>query len=756
MTQLTGTSVGRSEDDAFLRGAAKYTADLDEPLLRNAVYVAFVRSPYPAAHVTSIDASEALAAPGALMVVTPDDLLDLAPAAFAPAPMAHDPQPVLATEVRFAGQPVAAVVAETAALAADAAELVVVEYEPGIPVLDLDEALQSRVVESTRLLVDDDDRPFNEAEHVIEQQIWNPRQLPAPIEPLAIACAWTDDGHLHVWSATQRPHGCRDSLAKLFDKPADDIHVIAPSVGGGFGGKVSRTPEEHVVPAVARLVGRPAIWHQSRTENCLSATQARGERIDVKIAGNSEGQITALRALLVKDGGAYPMVGVLLPDGYSRLIANGCYDIADVQFSSIGVLTNRPPTSAFRGAGRSPHIAAVERAVDMFATKIGMDPAEVRRRNLITPDAMPFETPTGAIYDEADYPGDLGRGLEAIGYSELRNEQSSRRSLGHGKALGIGIASYLHMTVGGGGEEAHVSIEPDGTATIITGSTSQGHGHATTWAQIAADVLHLPVESINVVEGFSDAIATGQGAIGSRSLQTAGIAIHRMSNEVVDRAKTLAANLLEAAVDDVVLSEEPGRGFHVLGTPSITAAWGDLAAAGLGSPEELSCGEFYDTQGRNTFPSGCHIAVVEVDTETGLVDLIRFVSVDDAGPRVNPMIVEGQLHGGIASGVAQALGEVLIWDEDGNPLTTNFADYSIGSIDQFPLFEVVDSATPSSMNELGFKGVGESGTIGATPAVHNAVIDALAHLGVEHFDLPCTPQRVWDAINAAASTRAGV
>ncbi|MFT7650044.1 MAG: carbon-monoxide dehydrogenase large subunit [Candidatus Poriferisodalaceae bacterium] len=753
MAQLTGQSVQRSEDADLLRGAASYTADLNarsEPLLAGALHVAFVRSPYASALVTAIDGSQASAMPGVAAVVTPADLADLQAAAFAPAPHRDDPQPVLATEVRFAGQPVAAVAAETAALAADAAETVIVDYDERTPVLDLDDALATAVVESTRLMADHAPQVFAACDIVVEQQFWNPRQLPAPIEAISIAAAWTDDGHVHVWSATQRPHGCRDSLAHLFDIPADMIHVVAPAVGGGFGGKVSRTQEEHVVPAIARLLGRPARWNQTRTEYFLAATQGRGERIDITLGGDADGRIAAVRGMLVKDGGAYPMVGVVLADGYAKKIANGCYDIPHIEFSSIGVLTNRPPTSAFRGAGRSPYLAALERAVDIYAARIGMDPALVRRLNLISPDQMPYRTPTNALYDEADYPGDLERALDAVGYDELRRDQAARRAEGGTKALGVGIASYLHMTVGGGGEEAQVSIDPDGGATVITGSTSQGHGHATTWAQIAGDVLKLPVESIRVFEGDSDAIATGQGAIGSRSLQTAGLAIHRSSREIVDRARSLAANLLEASPEDVVLSDETGVGFHVVGTPSRSIGWAQLATSDEIEREELSCGEFYDTEGRNTFPSGCHIAVVEVDMETGLVDLVRFISVDDAGPRVNPMIVEGQIHGGIASGAAQALGEVMLWDEHGNPVTTNFADYSMAAIDQFPMFDVIPSATASSMNELGFKGVGESGTVGATPAVHNAVIDALSHLGVEHFDLPCTPERVWAAIAGTA------
>lgn len=739
----TGISLTRTEDQAFLTGAAEFTADLRHPMLENAAFAAFVRSPYASASISSIDGSEALAAPGVLAVVTAADLDGLHRAPFA-VPVDAPPQPVLAAhETLFAGEAVAAVVADTAALAADAAELVVVEYEPREPILDLGQAVAENALEQTRVSADVDDRPFDAAEIVVTRQISSPRQTPASIEPRVVAAVW-QQGDLHVWSATQKPHGFRDSLALFLDTPPDHIHVIAPAVGGGFGGKVSRTAEEHLVPFLARLVGRPVRWHEARSENFATATQCRGEDIDITVAGTSEGRITAIRAHLVKDGGAYPMVGVLLPGGYTRPMANGCYDVEHVEFSSVGVLTNRVPTSAYRGAGRSPYVNAIERMVDIFAAATGLDPAEVRRRNLIRPDQMPYVTPTGGTYDEADYPGDLERALALVGYDALRSEQAARRTAGEGLQLGVGIASYNHMTTGGGGEEAAVTINADGTATVITGTTSQGHGHATTWAQIAADVLGIDPDEIVVIEGETDAISTGMGAVGSRSLQTAGIAVHNSAAQVFERAQLLAAQLLEAAPEDIVAT--PGVGLHVLGTPGLAVGWSDVAAAGLGTERELSCGDFYDTEGRNTYPSGCHVAVVELDTDTGAWTLLRLAGVDDAGPRVNPMIVEGQLHGGMASGIGQVLGEVMQWDDLGSPITMNFADYPIPSADQLPSFELETSATASSFNPLGFKGVGESGVIGATPAVHNAVIDAVAHLGVTHIDLPCTPERVWEAM----------
>lgn len=767
-----GAPLRRLEDHDLVRGAARFTADLEEPVLDGALHVAFVRSPIAAGTIRTIDGTEAASEPGVVAVLTGADLeadpsvVNLA--SFSRAFGDEMAQPILPTDrVGFAGQVVAAVVADTPARAADGAESVLVELDPVDPVLDLDEALSrpANVIEASRFrsmspparpdggLVADPGR--SDLVQVALTQ-WSPRQLPAPIEGRAVAAAM-DQGRLRVWSATQTPHAFKAGLANTLNLVAGDIVVVAPAVGGGFGGKTSRSAEEFLVPILARRLGRPVRWNETRSENFATATQGRGERIAMVLVGDREGRFHHLDVELVKDAGAYPLVGVQLAAGYTAKVANGCYDIPTVDFRSVAVLTNRPPTSAYRGAGRSPQIAALERLVDRFAVEIGLDPVEVRHHNLIKPADMPFTTPTGAIYDEADYPGDLARALTAAGYDEVKAEQAKRRADGGHRAVGIGVACYNHMTTGGGGEEAKVSIETDGTATVVTGTTSQGHGHATTWAQIASDVLTIPVERIRVVEGDTDAIATGVGAVGSRSLQTAGLAIHRSATEVLDRARTRAADELEAAIGDVVVTPD-GSGFHVVGTPARSVGWIEVAAAAAeadaaagtgGDDRELTCGDFYDTNGRNTFPSGAHVAVVEVDVETGLVVLERLIGVDDAGVMVNPLIVEGQIHGGMASAIGQVLGEVVIHDDAGNQVSGSFLDYPLPTTDQLPSFETMASPTASSLNTLGVKGVGESGTVGATGAVHNAVIDAISHLGVDHLDLPCTPERVWNAIRAA-------
>ena len=749
-----GAPVPRVEDRDLVRGEARFTADLRLPALDGALHLAFVRSSVAAGTIVSVDGSRALDEPGVVAVLTGRDLVD-DPAVDNDTPFSVGfgrelAQPILPVDrIGFAGQVVAAVVADSPARAADAAEAIDVDITPDDPVLDLDRALAETAIEGTRLEADHDPDRFAPGPDrvVVELTQLSPRQSASPIEARAVAAHWDGD-RLIVWAATQTPHGFKASLASVMGLDPDRIQVVAPAVGGGFGGKTTRSAEEFLVAILARRLGRPIRWSDTRSEYLATAPQGRGERISLTLAGDRTGRFEALRAHLVKDGGAYPLVGVLLPAAYTAKVANGCYDIGDVEFSSIGVRTNRPPTSAYRGAGRSAYIGALERLVDRFAAEVGLDPVEVRRRNLIGPSAMPYTTPTGAVYDEADYPGDLERAVAAAGYDDLRAEQARRRADGDRLALGIGVACYNHMTTGGGGEEAMVAIEPDGSATVVTGTTSQGHGHATTWAQIASDVLTIPVDRIRVIEGDTDRIASGVGAVGSRSLQTAGLAVHNSASEVLARARAWAADQLEAAAADIVVAPD-GSGFHVIGTPARSVGWAQIAAAALddGSAErELTCGEFYDTEGRNTFPSGAHVAVVEVDTETGLARLLRLIGVDDAGTVVNPMIVEGQIHGGMASAVGQVLGEVVVHDEAGNHLTGTFLDYPLPTTDQLPSFEVVPSGTPSSFNALGFKGVGESGTVGATGAVHNAVVDAVAHLGVRHLDLPCTPERVWTAI----------
>ncbi|MEZ5407349.1 MAG: xanthine dehydrogenase family protein molybdopterin-binding subunit [Acidimicrobiales bacterium] len=769
---------------------ARFIAEVDDDHLAGAAHVGFARSPYAHARLLGVDTAPALAVPGVIAAFSAADL-DVFPAGrFAAAIHSLFAQPLLAEQrVRFAGEPVAVVVAESRAAAEDGIEAVEARYEPLPPVLDLDDALAGatalfdpstaarlqptapaeepfgggNVVIDTGwrgLPAQGEPDPFVAAPVVVRQRVMNPRQSPAPIECRGVACVWLpgpdegdsagDSRRLLVYTATQRPHGFRDELAALYRVDPARVTVVAPAVGGGFGGKTSRTPEERIMPFLARRIGRPVIWVETRSEYMAASNQGRGERVDLELAGTADGRILALRGDLVKDAGAYPITGAVLPGAWTAPGTAGCYDVAHIEFRARSVATNRAATSAFRGAGRAPWLAALERVVDLYAARVGLDPAEVRRRNLVRPDQMPYRSVAGATYDQADYPGDLDRALELAGYDGWRAEQARRREAGDPVEIGVGIACYNHLTVGGGGEEAAVTLVAGGGARVVTGSTSQGHGHATTWAQIAADVLGMPVDRIEVLEGSTELTATGVGAVGSRSLQTAGVAVHRAATEVVAEARLLAADLLEASVDDIVLDRARGA-FHVVGTPARSVGWAEVAAEADTRGQEVSCGDVYDNEGRNTFPSGTHVAVVEVDTETGRVRVVRFVGVDDAGVRVNPAIVEGQLHGGIAAGIGQALGEEMVYDAQGNLLTSTFVDYQIVTADLLPSFELAPSAVPSSFNDLGFKAVGESGTIGATPAVHNAVLDALRARGVEHLDIPLAPERIWAALAATGA-----
>ena len=765
------------ENVLFITGQATYIDDLDVPILAGAAHAVFVRS--TAAHARiRVDLDSARGAPGVLVAIAAADNPILPTLAYSPDHPLRFAQPLLAEhKVRYVGEPVAVVVAATRAQAVDAAELVVIDYDELTPVLSTHDALFSDVwlfdlpdqarlgahsgiadTETTNVIrthVDDglgqrfEPAVFENADVVIEHEFRNPRQLAAPIECRGATATWTDDGHLHVWVSTQTPHSYRSRIAPMYDLALSSIHVIAgPFVGGGFGGKGAPGPEEQLIPYLARLVERPVRWVESRTENLMSAPHGRAEDIHLWLAGTSDGDLQAVKVQMHKDAGAYASSGAGLPNRWTAPMLAGTYSISHTEFEQITHVTNRPPVAALRGAGRGPVIAALERAVDMFASEIGMDPAELRRRNLLTAADMPYASPTGALYDDADYAEALERVLVLADYTALRATQAVRRATPTELQIGIGIASYNHRTCGGGGESALVRINADGSATVVTGTTSQGQGHEATWRKIASGELGIAPERITVIEGNTDEISTGVGAIGSRSVQTAGLAIHEASADVVSQAATLAAQMLEAAEADVVLDRQAGT-FHVVGTPSRSLGWADLAIEMQARDEQLSCDHVYENGGKDVYPSGCHVAVVQVDAETGEWKLIQYAAVDDAGVRVNDQIVQDQLRGGIALGAAQVMGEEALFDDAGNPLTTSFLDYQIASIDQFCQIDLEAQVVPSSFNAGGYKAVGESGPIGATPAVHNAVLDAIAHLGVRHIDIPCTPQKVWQAINSA-------
>ena len=752
---ILGNPVARREDPGFLTGSAAYVDDL---LPANALYLAYVRSPYAHARITAVDVDEAVAAPGVAGVFTGADVAEmgLAPNVLPMFPDAMKRPYVAADVVRYAGQPVVAVVAETQAQAVDATELVIVDYEPLAPVIDPEAAVRDEVLifgdHGTNILSHMESpaaADFSACEVVVSERIVNQRLTAAPIEGRAGIAYWTAEGRLVHYSACQGAHPTRDLLARIYGLDPSDVRVVVPDVGGGFGAKSRTYPEELVIGFFSRALGRPVKWTETRSENVIAMPQGRGQIQYAKLGGTRDGHITAYQLDVVQDIGAYPLIAGVLA-GMTQRMATGTYDLTNVGFSADVVVTNTVPLTAYRGAGRPEAAVAIERMVDRFAAEIGMDPAEVRVANLVPKFTEPYVTAMGTSYDVGDYPEALRSALDGAGYDELRAAQQVRRERGETPLLGIGISSYVEITAGAPQPEfGAVKLQPDGRLLITSGATPTGQGHDTTWAMIVADRTGVPLERIDVVHGDTDEVPRGGLTVGSRSVQLAGVALAQSATALVERAREAAAELLEAAVDDIVLDADLGA-FHVVGTPTRTASWSQIAAT---FPDGVSeSADFTAPQG--TFPSGAHVAVVEVDPETGGTTLVRLVAADDAGALINPLLAEGQVHGGIAQGVAQALLEGIQYDEDGNLLTGNFMDYLVISAAELPSFEVVHIETPTWVNELGAKGVGESGTIGAIPAVYNAVVDAVSHLGVRHLTTPITPQQLCEAIQAASASLA--
>lgn len=745
---ILGNRVLRKEDPKFLTTGGTYLDDLELP---GALFLTYVRSTMAHAELRSVDVEEVKRAPGVVAVLTAEDV-DLEPAA--PRSITHPgmTRPWLARDrVRFVGDPIVAILTEERYQGPDAAELAFIDYEPLPGVVTVadskkDETLLFPEI-GTNVCLSFPSRGeelFEGCEVVVTQRIVNQRVAPCPLEVRGSAASWGEDGRLTYWSSSQHAHGVKNALISSFGFEEAQVRVITPDVGGGFGAKIGADTDEMLVAWLARKVARPVRWTETRSESMVGMGHGRAQQQLVKLGGTRDGRITAYQLTVDQDAGAYPNMGAVLPY-MTRTMLTGVYDIAKADFSSVSYVTNTTPTVAYRGAGRPEATAALERTIDVYARQIGMDPVEVRRRNLIAKDAFPYKTPSGTVYDCGDYEGALDRAIAAAGYDELRREQQRRRETNDAWQLGIGVSVYVEITAGPAApkEFGAVEVKPDGKVVVRTGSSSHGQGHHTAFAMIVADKLGVSIDDVEVVHGDTDAIPRGEGTMGSRSLQAGGTAISRASAQVVDQAKELAADLLEAATEDLVLDRDAGK-WHVAGTPALGKSWADVAA----SAGEGGLSAEVDYEGSSpTFPFGAHVAVVEVDVETGKVRLTRLVACDDAGRILNPLLADGQVHGGLAQGVAQALLEEVRYDEDGNPITSNLADYAFITAAELPSFERIPMETPTPVNELGAKGIGESGTIGSTPAVHSAVIDALAHLGVTHMDMPCTPQRVWEAIN---------
>ena len=753
---ILGNRVLRREDPKFLTVGGTYVADLDLP---GSVHLTFVRSSMAHAKIVSVDTSQAAAMPGVIGVYTNDDLGMANFPTIMGMTNAAMTAPMLASgTVRFVGEPIVAIVAVTRESAADAAEWVVVEYEPLTVVIDPVEARKDQDLlfpdagTNTAFTLDfgGDESLFDDCEVVIELTLANQRVAPCPLEVRSAAGHMTADGRLEFNSSTQAPHGVRDALATFLNLEPGKVHIVTPDVGGGFGAKASVYQEDIVVGWCAQQLGRPVRWTETRSESMLGLGHGRAQVQHVRIGGTREGVVQAYRIEVLQDSGAYPNFGTVLPF-MTRVMTSGPYKIPKAECASVSVVTNSTPTVAYRGAGRPEATAAIERIMDLFAREIGMDPAEVRRRNLIGKDDFPYTTPVETVYDVGDYHQALDVALEMAGYEELRAEQARRRAAGDVRQLGIGLSCYVEITNGlPDGEFGAVEVRPDGKVIVRTGTSPHGQGHVTAWSMLVAEQLGVPMEDIEVIHGDTDIVPRGAGTMGSRSLQIGGAAVNQAAVDVVEKAKDLAADLFEADRGDVVLDKASGS-FHVVGSPAVSHSWADLAKAAVAKDGNPLFAEVDLASPGPTFPFGTHVSVVEVDTETGKVTLLRHIAVDDAGRIINPLLAEGQVHGGIAQGVAQALLEEVVYDLDGNPLTSTFADYSFISAAELPSYETRFTETPTPVNALGAKGIGESGTIGSTPAVHNAVCDAVAHLGVRHVDMPTTPIRVWNAINDAAS-----
>jgi carbon-monoxide dehydrogenase large subunit len=756
---ILGNAVRRVEDPEILVGRADYVDDL---AIDGILTLVFVRSPFAHAVVRSIDTSHAAGAPGVVAVFTAADL-----------EMADDPgmmqlhkgiaRPPLATDrVRFVGDAVAAVVALSRSAAVDAAELVVVDYEELPSVVDPEAALghdAPLVMESigtnlaTSAVGGNSADPLAGADVVVRGRFVNQRVAAVPMEGNAIAVIPGDDGQGHeltVYVGTQMPHAFWRMQSAAFGLEPARVRVVAPHVGGGFGAKVVAA-EHRVVIASARRLGRPVKWVETRSENMVAMAHGRGQVQFVELGLRRDGTMVGLRCRMIGDAGAYGGFGGGLVAGPTRSMAQGVYDIPKISFQAAVALTNTTPMGAFRGAGRPEAAAFLERIVDMAADELEIDPVELRRRNFLGPDVFPYTTIMGAGYDNGDYDLPLREALRIAGYDQLRSEQAERRRRDDPVLLGIGISAYVEVTAGGGGGEwGRVEIGEDGGATVYVGTSAHGQGHATSFSMIVADRLGIPMERIRFVQSDTALVPKGGGTGGSRSLQLGGSAVLGATEAVLARARQLVADRFEAAPGDIVVTEDGRLG--VAGSPASTMEWAEVSVAAGTGGEPLS--EVFDFKSPGaSYPFGSHVAVVEIDSATGRVELRRHIAVDDCGRVLNPLIVQGQQHGGIAQGVAQALFEQFVYDEAGNPLTTTLAEYAMPSAAELPFFEVSNSETPTPLNPLGAKGIGESATVGSTPAVQNAVVDALSHLGVRHVDMPCTPERVWRTIEDARAGR---
>jgi carbon-monoxide dehydrogenase large subunit len=780
--RFTWAALLRKEDPRLITGQGRYTDDIKLPRM---LHLAVVRATQ-VGRIVSVDVTEALSRPGVVAAFSGADLAD---SFVGPLPLAWpvtedikapDHWPVTRDVARHVGEAVAVVVASDRSTAADAVESVEVDYEPLPAVIDVvaarvaggplvHESLGTNDCYTWGLEAGDPDDAFAKADVVVRERYVNQRLAPIAMETRGVVVDIVPaTGDLTIWSSTQIPHLLRVQLSLMLGLSEQRLRVIAPDVGGGFGSKLNVYAEEAIVAAVARKVGRPIKWIETRSENIQATTHGRDQVEEIELAATKDGRLTGIRCNVISDMGAYLQ---LLTPGMAVLtgfMVPGVYDVANYRYSAVGVFTNKTPTDAYRGAGRPEAIYAIERAMDALARAVGRDPAEIRRLNVIKPDQFPYTSAATLVYDSGDYEAALDKALTIVDYDALRAAQARRRERGEPRQLGVGLSSYVEicglapsaglggLRFGSGGwESGLVRVHPTGKVTVYSGSSGHGQGHVTAWSQLVADELGVDFQDVEVMEGDTATMPFGMGTYGSRSLAVGGTALVEAARKVVAKAKVIAAHLMEASEDDLEFAE--GQ-FMVRGTPARTMAIQEVAFAAF-TAHNLPEGVEPMLEGlcmwdppNFTFPFGTHLCVVEVDTDTGQVGIVNYVAVDDCGNVVNPLIVDGQVQGGIAQGVAQALFEEVVYNDDGQILTGTLVDYSVPTAVDLPPFFTTRTVTPTDINPMGAKGVGEAGTIGSTPAVVNAVVDALAPFGVTNVNMPCTPLRVWEAIQAAGAS----
>lgn len=740
----------RLEDRPLITGAGRYVGDLVDA---GTLHCAFVRSPVAHGGAVTSDLADVRDLPGVVAVLGADDLglpdMPSSPNPGAPEAAGMGQPPLARDRVRYVGEPIAVVVAESAAQAVDAASMVWVDFEE-LPVVDAASAPADQVllfpgagsnVVLRKTIATEGQRPAVEIEASVEVEI--PRLSPVTIEPLAILVRPAGRG-LEVWCGHQTPMSFRDRLAAMLGLEPSRIRVRVPDVGGGFGTKGQFDPEYPVVAAVARRLGRPAVWLQTRTEQLMCGAHGRAQHISMRIGGDRDGRIRYIVADLVGDAGAYPCAGSRVPF-FTQSVIQGPYDVEHLEAVTTAVVTNRAPTGPYRGAGRPEAAIAIERAVDAFAAAAGLLPEDVRRRNFIDAADFPYTSHTGSIYDSGDYAAALELALETVGVDRWRRLKAERKAAG-GDPIGIGIGAFIERAGGavGSGEYGRVELRGDGGVVVRTGSAAAGQGHRTVWSQIAAGVLTVPVESVTFHAGDTGEVAGGVGSFASRSAQLGGSAILRTAREVRTRAASVAAGMLEASEADLVLVD---GSFGVVGSPGAEVTLAEVGARAEAIGVELAAEEMYIGEAQ-TFPFGSYVAVVEVERETGEVHLLSLVAVDDCGNVLNPMIVEGQVHGSIMQGIGQALLEEVVYDAEGQPLNSNLAGYLVPTATESLPLETRRTTTPAPGNPLGAKGTGEAGCIGTPAAILNAVHDALRGDGVTSLSFPLTPARVWAAIRS--------